>query len=78
MAGLEFAVYQSELEFVELLQPCLMDASIPVMTASFLFPYFFIMPNLHTWGKPVFCVVQAPVLSATSGSPSTFVCSRFD
>lgn len=35
MAGLELAMYQSALEFVGLLQPCLMDAGIPVMTASF-------------------------------------------
>lgn len=68
-------MYRSELEFVGLLQPCLMDTSIPVITASFLLPYFCIMPNLHTWGKPVFCLVQAPVLSGTSGSLSTFVLS---
>lgn len=57
MAGLELAMYQFELEFVGLLQLCLMDASIPVMTASFLLPYFFIMPNLHTWGKA--CILSS-------------------
>lgn len=59
MAGLELAMYQSALEFVRLLQPCLMDAGILVMTASFPLPYFFIVPDLHTWGKPVLCLVQA-------------------
>lgn len=71
-------MYQSELEFVGLLQPCLMDTGIPVITASFYSLISLLCLSYIHGGKPIFCLVQAPVLSAASGSLSTFVCSRFD